>query len=139
MTDKAKRQTLLVVASGRHESGLHGIWHTEAHFFFGQKFLAGSERAGKYDRVGLSSSEVRVRWQHDTGNPGDYAPVIRFDLEYSQARKLGQRIMKAAATIRERHEEITREALIAELKATRVTHAGDAWTWEPVAREAEAA
>jgi len=130
VADKAKRQTILVFASGRLQSMVPDIWHTEATFFMGHRYLPGSGLAGKYDKTWLGG-DVIVRFQHDTKNTEDYAPRVSFDLGNEQARKLAQRVMRAAQTIRARYEDVTRDRLIAELGALVVTRAGDAWTWAP--------
>jgi len=138
MSDLMKRQTLLVVGSGKHESCVPGIWHTEAVFFFGRRYKMGSGLAGKFDRCGLSDAEIRVRWQHDNENQ-EYAPEISGSLENSQARTLMTRILKAAKEIRGRYQDVTRALLVAELEAIEVARTTEMWTYAPVVEQSEAA
>lgn len=131
MSDLMKRQTILVVKTGRHDSGVSDIWHTEAIFFFGRKYKMGSGLAGKFDRCGLSDAEVRVRFQHDNKNQ-DYAPEIIGSLENAQSRVLMTKVLKAAGELRERYQDITRDQLVAELGAVEVKRDTDMWTFRPV-------
>jgi len=128
---KTLRKTLLCSKGGKHDAGHDGIFHFELTVFEGRRFLKGTEKAGQYDRVGMGSSDVTVRWQGDTNN-AEYAPRIIFSLENSRSARLGARVTKAAAAIRARYQDVTRESLIEQLGATVVTYI-DLFTYEKAA------
>jgi len=115
----SKRKTLLARKGERFDTGPDDIFKFELMVFEGNRHLAGTKLAGQYDRLGYT--EVLVTWQGDSRTPS-YAPRISFDLESTGASSVAAKVVRAVKAIRARHEDVTRDRLIAQLGATVVEY-----------------